>query len=256
MAKKRKKKFRTTSNPVYQIKAKSWKKYTDALKNLSDAASEELKEFIIAGHTEQEIIDYAYALIQYYGDASAELSCLMYEALAEYSGATVIAEPAELATYGETIAAVKGTMMRTNDAAAIASATAGRYVKLASVDTMAKNALRDGCEWAWIPQGDTCAFCTMLASRGWVKASSDLIENGHMIHVHPNCDCTFCVRYKPNVSVEGYDPGALYDQYINAGDTKWDRINALRRQHYAENADAINAQKREAYARRKEEAGE
>ena len=77
-----------------------------------------------------------------------------------------------------------------------------------------------------------------------------------MSHVHSNCDCTFCVRYKPNVSVEGYNPDTLYDEYINAGDTKWDRINALRRQHYAENAEAINAQKREAYARRKEEASE
>ena len=244
------------TNPIHQIKAASWKKYTNTLKQLSDTASEELKKFILEGHTEQETIDYAYYLIQHYGEASAEMSCLMYEALAEYSGAMVVAEPAELATYAETAIAVKGTMMRTNDAATIAAATAGRYVKLASVDTMAKNAIRDGCEWAWIPQGDTCAFCTMLASRGWVKASSDLIEKGHMIHVHPNCDCTFCVRYKPNVSVEGYDPDTLYNNYINAGDTKWDRINALRRQHYAENADAINAQKRAAYARRKEEAGE
>lgn len=238
------------------IKTKSWKKYTDALRRLSDTASDELKQYIIEGHTEQEIVEFAYALIQRYGEASAELACLMYEALAEYSGVMVVAEPAELATYGETAKAVRGTMLRTTDAATIASASAGRFVKLASVDTMAKNALRDGAEWAWIPQGDNCAFCIMLASRGWTKASEKAIKNGHAEHVHTNCDCTYCVRHKPDVSVEGYDPDALYDEYINAGDTKWERINALRRQQYAENADAINAQKREAYARRKEEAGE
>lgn len=244
------------SNRTYQIKSKSWRKYTDALRKLSDDASDELKRYILEGHAEQEIVEYAYELIQKYGEASAELACLMYEALAEYSGVMVVAEPAELATFSETAKAVRGTMIRTTDAATIASASAGRFVKLASVDTMAKNAIRDGAEWAWIPQGDNCAFCTMLASRGWTKASDKAIKNGHAEHVHSNCDCTYCVRYSDDVSVEGYNPEALYDEYINAGDTKWERLNGLRRQYYAENADAINAQKREAYARRQEEAGE
>ncbi|MBQ3429187.1 MAG: hypothetical protein IJH28_05375 [Mogibacterium sp.] len=252
-----KKKYRfaqpdTVEKKTRRIKSESWKKYTDNLKQLSDTASNKLKDYIVAGHAEQEILDYAYALVTKYGEASSALSCTMYEALAEYSGAAVkAAEPAAVASYWETAKQVRGTMLRTKDAAAI-SASAGRLVKLASVDTMMKNALRDGCEWAWIPAGDSCAFCTMLASRGWVKASEDLIANGHMSHIHSNCDCTFCVRHDKNVTVEGYDPDALYDEYINAGDTKWDRINGLRRKYYAANKDAINAQKRVAYAKRTE----
>lgn len=131
-------------------------------------------------------------------------------------------------------------------------AAVGRSVKLASVDTLQQNALRDGAEWAWIPAGDTCPFCLMLASRGWGRASKKVIKNGHADHIHNNCDCTYCVRYDGETTVEGYDPDALYEQYVNAGDTPSERINALRRKHYAANRDYINAQKRFAYSKRAE----
>lgn len=251
---KKKRRFSTRSNPEYQIKTKAWEKYTSTLKRLSDTASNELKDYILEGHTESEILEVAYALVTKYGEASSELACQMYEAIAEYSGAKVAAaEAAATASYYETARSVRGAMMRTRDAAAISS-SAGRLVKLASVDTMMKNALRDGAEWAWIPSGDTCAYCMMLASRGWTKASEDAIVNGHASHIHNNCDCTYVVRHSKDVTVEGYDPDALYEEYFNAGDTKWDRINALRRKHYAANKDYINAQKRAAYAKRVEAA--
>ena len=243
--------FTTARNTAYHIKSKAWRSYTEKLRTLSKTASKELEDYIRAGHTEKEVLDYAYALVTKYGEASSELTCQMYEAIAAYSGAEVAAaEPAATATYGETARSISGAMMRTKDAAAISS-SAGRLVKLASVDTMMKNALRDGAEWAWIPQGDTCAFCRMLASRGWVRASEKAIKKGHAEHIHNNCDCTYCVRFDHETTVEGYDPDALYEEYINAGDTKWERINAMRRQHYAANKDAINAQKRAAYARQK-----
>ncbi len=81
--------------------------------------------------------------------------------------------------------------------------------KLASADTLAKNALRDGAEWAWIPSGDTCPFCLMLASQGWVKASKKALKNGHCKHIHANCDCTYAVRFSHDTDVAGYDPDKL-----------------------------------------------
>lgn len=252
MAKQRKRftKAETPASKNYRIRFASWKQYTGMLSQLSDKASSQLKDYIIAGHTESEVLDYAYALTTKYGEASAELACQMYEALATYGNALVqAAEPAATATYGEVARAVRGASLRSNDAAVISS-TAGRLVKMASADTMMKNALRDGAQWAWIPSGDTCPYCMMLASRGWQNASDDAIKNGHAQHIHNNCDCTYCVRFSDDVSVEGYDPDALYDEYINAGDTQWERINALRRRNYAANREAINAQKRAAYARR------
>lgn len=236
-----------------QIKMASWKRYTESLKKVSTKASTLLEAYIREGHTEEETLQYAYALVTRYGEVSSEMACQMYEALAEYSGAMISpAEPAATATYGETARAVRGEMLRTKDAATI-SKTAGRLVKMASVDTMMKNALRDGAEWAWIPSGDTCAFCLMLASNGWQRASKKAIKNGHASHIHNNCDCTYCVRFTDDVDIEGFDPESMYDEYIGAGDTQWERINAIRRKNYAANADKINAQKRAAYNRRKAE---
>lgn len=251
MAKRRKRRFNDSRVPTeHTIKVKAWRKYTDSLRMLSDKASAELEKYLFAGHTEEETLEVAHALVTKYGEASSELACQMYEALAEYSGAAVAAaEVAATATYGETARAIRGEMLRTRDAKTISSA-AGRLVKLASVDTMTKNALRDGAEWAWIPSGDTCPYCLMLASKGWQRASDKIIKNGHATHIHNNCDCTFAVRLSDDIDVEGYDPDALYDEYINAGDTQWERINSLRRRKYAENRDFINAQKRAAYARR------
>ena len=253
MAKRKKYRFTTARNTSYQIKASAWKKYTATLRMLSETASKRLTAYITEGHTEQEILDYAYALVTKYGEGAAELACEMYDALAAYSDALVPpAVPAATATYGETAGAIRGEMKRTDRVDVISSA-AGRLVKMASADTMQQNALRDGAEWAWIPQGDTCAFCLTLASRGWQRASQDAIRNGHAEHIHNNCDCNYCVRLDPYVTVEGYDPEWYLAMYNNApGGSPEKKINAMRREFYAENKEVINEQKRSAYAKRME----
>ena len=236
-----------------KISKKDWQNYIARLRKINDRAAEKVASFIETHDCSTPegmklLIDYSHAVATKYGEGAAELSCQMLDAVAEASGVYVpAAEPAATATYGEIAKTIYGTMASTKDPKAIGAAV-GRSVKLASVDTLQQNALRDGAEWAWIPQGDTCPFCLMLASRGWVKASKKAIKNGHAEHIHNNCDCTYCVRYDGETTVEGYDPDALYDEYKNAGDTKWERLNALRRKHYAANKDYINAQKRAAYA--------
>ena len=159
---------------------------------------------------------------------------------------------AATATKAEVAKAVRGTV-KTGSPEIVAQAV-GRLTKLAGVDTMQQNAIENGDEWAWIPSGDTCAFCLTLASRGWQRASRSAIKNGHAEHVHANCDCTYLVRKGgTNLTVEGYDPERLKQMYYATGeDTPRERINALRREFYAENKELINEQKREAYARNKE----
>jgi len=133
----------------------------------------------------------------------------------------------------------------------IVSSSVGRLVKMAGVDTTMQNALRDGAEWAWIPVGDTCAFCITLASRGWQRASRKALKNGHAEHIHANCDCTYAIRFDGSSEVEGYDSGAYLDLYQDAdGRTPTQKINAMRREFYAENREKINAQKRAAYQKR------
>ena len=123
-----------------------------------------------------------------------------------------------------------------------------RMVKQAGADTTTRNAIRDGAEWAWVPHGDACPFCRMLASNGWQKASKNLLKKGHAQHIHANCDCEFAVRFSREFDVAGYDPEAYLRQYRAAGSD----INSWRRIDYAARKDAINAQKRAAYAVRNE----
>lgn len=122
-----------------------------------------------------------------------------------------------------------------------------RLVKRAGADTTLHNAIRDGAEWAWVPHGDTCPFCIMLASNGWQKASAKLLKGGHAEHIHANCDCEFAVRFDSSTSVAGYDPEKYHRQYRAAGSD----VNAMRRIDYAAHRERINAQKRAAYAARK-----
>ena len=229
-----------------RITNKAWRNYIAILRRVSDRASREMDAYIRSqsilfdagtitrGEFESNVIEYAYALATRYGEAAGAAACDMYDAIAELQGANVPpAVMAPTATYNETAKAMLGTM-KTGNAKVVADAT-GRLVKLVGVDTMQQNALRDGAEWAWIPVGETCAFCLTLASRGWQPASKDAIKNGHAEHIHANCDCTYAVRHKPNLDVEGYDPQKYLDMYNSTDGTPKEKINAMRRKFYAEN---------------------
>lgn len=240
------------------VSSKSWDRYINALKKLNNRATNRVLEKlskIDVDDPEQmaEVIRYAYGIATKYGEGAAALAAEMYDALAELSGViTPSAVPASTATYGEVAKAMYGTRLQSKNPEVMASSI-GRLVKMAGVDTMQKNALRDGAEWAWIPRGDTCAFCLTLASQGWQPASKKAIRNGHADHIHANCDCTYAIRFNDNVIVEGYDPDEYREMYYDAdGSTPKDKINYMRREAYRKNKDEINAQKRSAYEKRKE----
>lgn len=237
-----------------QISTKDWKNYISRLSALNNKASSLMSEWVAKnGFSDTEaLIDFAYAIVTKYGEGSAELTCQMYDAIAEMEGKILpAAVPAQTATYDETAKAVKGCLKRSPSGALVAS-TSARLVKQVGADTMIHNALRDGAEFAWIPSGDTCPFCLMLASNGWRRASKKAIKKGHAEHIHSNCDCQYCVRFSSDTTVAGYDPDkylSMYDSYEGSWN---DKVNAMRRAHYAENKDKINAQKRAAYIKRKD----
>lgn len=233
-----------------RITEKTWVEYIDRLSRLNEEAGQKMADYI-ASHGTQDVdrlIAYADALVQKYGEGTAELACQMYDAVAQASGVTVPpAEPAAPADYGETAKMVNATKQSPPQLQGGVS----RLVKRAGADTTLKNAIRDGAEWAWVPHGDTCPFCLTLASRGWQKASAKALKGGHAEHIHAHCNCEYAIRFDSNTTVAGYDPDKYLEQYNAAGGD----INAMRRAQYAENRDVINAQKRAAYAARKERNG-
>ena len=96
---------------------------------------------------------------------------------------------------------------------------------------MLKNAERDGAQFAWVPMGDTCAFCLTLASRGWQYMSKNAMKHGHAEHIHANCDCTYAIRFDESSTVAGYDSDRYLEMYENAeGSTPAEKINSMRRE--------------------------
>ena len=231
-----------------QISTKDWKRYIDRLAAVNQAAADQMQEYIRKngfGDTDA-IIRMAHALSTKYGEAAAAATCDMYEAIADAQGVTVrSAEPARTPTLEEASNVIRSALER---APSTVPDETGKLVKKTSTRTMRKNAARDGAQMALIPSGDGCAFCKMLASRGWESARS---SKSFEAHLHKHCRCEYVVRFGDDLEVEGYDPDALYDEFMQF-DGSWDeKMQAMRREHYASNKDTINAQKRAAYAKRK-----
>ena len=232
----------------YTIPEAIWDSYIADLRRINDTAADAMLQYLQthpwyeSASAREAAIDYAYALATKYGEAAAAYACDMFQAAQELTMAFVDydtgilqpIEPAPTATYDEVAKAVRGTM-KTGNANVIAGAV-GRMVKLAGVDTTMQNAIRHGYEWAWVPRGETCAFCIMLASNGWQRASQKAMRNGHAQHVHANCDCTYAVRGSSGIDVSGYDPDRYAKMYYDAEGSKWkDKLNSMRRAAYAEN---------------------
>ena len=240
------------------VNTKTWQRYINALRKLSDKAMAEMQQKIeqVGMDTDEamrQLVDYGYALATKYGEGSAALAAEMYDALAELSGEILPAAlPAATAKYGEVAKAVYGTALQSKNPEVMSGAI-GRLVKMAGADTMQQNAIRDHAEWAWIPSGETCAFCLAIASRGWQPASKKALKGGHAEHIHANCDCTYAIRFSPDLNIGGYDPDKYKEMYDDAeGKSSKDKINYMRRQFYKENSEEINEQKRSAYEKQKE----
>ena len=81
----------------------------------------------------------------------------------------------------------------------------------AANECVAANAKRDPRKprWARIPTGaETCKFCIMLASRGFVYHSEETAS-----HAHSSCDCRVVPSWDKSPAAQGYDPDKYYDMW-------------------------------------------
>lgn len=240
------------------ITAKDWARFVDKLSEISRRAASDLRVWVnarggLVSIDRDTLIAYVYGLATRYGEGTGALAAAWYDAVAEASGRFLpAAEPAVTAAYSEVAKVVNGVLDVSSNESMLMGAME-RLAKLPGVDTTVKNAIRDGAEVAWVPHGDTCAFCITLASRGWERASRRMVSNGHAAHVHANCDCTYAVRFSEAAAVAGYDPAAYRAMYDDApGLSSAEKINAMRREFYAENRAEIREQQNSAYAKRRE----
>jgi hypothetical protein len=100
--------------------------------------------------------------------------------------------------------------------------------------TMQRNMRLDPSKprWARVPRGaTTCAFCTMLASRGFAYLSEE--SAGLEMQYHKDCDCQIIPSWGKQ-SLKGYDPDAMYEMWQQAGADGGDyrdKLKRMRRQH-------------------------
>ena len=122
-----------------QISNKQWKQYQRRLSRISEKASAEMSAWIVANGGYQSIqfeaaIVKAYELATKYGEASAALSALMYDTIADLSGAAVpAATVANTATVGEVSKAIYGASTYSQNDDYI-SGIVGRMVKQAGAE--------------------------------------------------------------------------------------------------------------------------
>ncbi len=75
---------------------------------------------------------------------------------------------------------------------------------------------RKKLRYARVPQGPTCGFCTMLASRGFVYASKE--SAGELGQFHDGCNCLIVAGFD-GLEVEGYDYRGMYERYESCRDS-------------------------------------
>ena len=94
-----------------------------------------------------------------------------------------------------------------------------------------------------------------------MKTEKKLFTSESVTEGHPDKVCdqisdavlTECLKHDENSRVAGYDPDKYREMYDNAeGRKSKDKINAMRREFYAENREKILEQKADAYEKRKE----
>ena len=210
------------------------------MSQISDKASKEFAEWANNNGgwdniDRQLLAEAAWSISSKYAEASSALAAEMYEAIANAENVKV--QTAELSAdveFGQIAKAINGALKHsTNDD--FVSSPVGRAVKQAGADTMLKNASRDGAEFAWIPAGDTCPFCLVLASNGWQRASKKTTNGNHAEHIHTNCDCQFAIRFDKNSQVEGYDPSVYQKMYYDAeGKNSKEKLKYLQAQYRQE----------------------
>ncbi len=86
------------------------------------------------------------------------------------------------------------------------------YVKRSAQESMIRNCIDASVRYARVPSGfETCSFCFMLASRGFVYGDEEKAGATHKFH--PNCDCIVVPGAYGRTKIDGYDPKGMYDRW-------------------------------------------
>ncbi len=197
--------------------------YTAQLNKLSKAAREvvaaqlEAIEYDSIEDLREQVISILEPICAASAESASAMAAEFYDRAREIQigsalGAQVLSSHEAAATAGA-VRALVDIINKGGEWSQFASAIQDRAdyeIKEAAGECVKRNAALDPAhpKWARVPDGaETCDFCLMLASRGFVYTNMDTAGgNGHY---HPNCDCRIVPGFD-RMEVEEYDPEALY----------------------------------------------
>lgn len=125
------------------------------------------------------------------------------------------------------------------------------YVKREAFENIEHNCGKNGLRYARVPSGvETCAFCFMLSSRGFVYSSE--AKAGGAGQYHPNCDCVIVpgfkeVAYNSSIQIEGYEPAKMAKRWTSCEKTiggrkqvkkDWNALTKEKQEEYAHGFDS------------------
>lgn len=131
---------------------------------------------------------------------------------------------------------------------------ASYYVHRSAMQNIARNCDRNGIRYARVATGrDSCGFCFMLSSRGFVYSSEGTAEASS----HPHCDCIIVPGKKNVTKIDGYDPAAMRNRWESCYDTiggrkqlsaEWDSLSKKDKSKYKGKSDVA---RRDDYIRKR-----
>lgn len=163
-------------------------------------------------------------LVDKYGDAAGVAGAQWYDELrSKVDGLppykVTIADKVEAQHVRATVRRVAGVLWGANAVADLEAQllpAVDRWVKNQSRASVAVNIKRDPAKpsWARVPTGSyTCAWCGMLASRGFVYRSDAMAAAGG----HTGCDCQIVPSFTSDTPIiAGYEPDRWYEHYLQA----------------------------------------
>lgn len=204
--------------------------YTTAINAVSKGSQDALSDYLAyldltrdVGETRAQVVAFMEGVCGAATSATAQLALSFYNLIREYElGEAIDAVP----DGGRIPAATDGAVRAFADKLVKGDPDAFKSLCLGRVDYEVKVAAAQAClnaakqdpkppRFARVPTGDeTCDFCLMLASRGFVYHTETTAS-----HAHANCDCRVVPSWLSH-TVEGYDPQAIADQWVSAVEGK------------------------------------
>lgn len=125
------------------------------------------------------------------------------------------------------------------------------YIHRGAFENMERNCARNDLRYARVPSGrETCGFCFMLSSRGFVYRSEQTAGGAHAYHEH--CDCVIVPGFKDkghelDIQIDGYDPNLMGEHWNECQATiggekelreRWKSMTKAQRARYKGNNNA------------------